>query len=132
MAARSSGGMVITEPKLIEKIWPQVWTALREPVENAGFETEQEVLAELLAANRYLLVVGDGVAVVRNCGKFFEINYVGGEHSKEWWPKMSEHIDAMAKAFGCEKIVALGRPAWKRLAPDYTATETRMYVKEVA
>lgn len=123
---------MIAEPRLIEKMWPQVWSALQEPVENTGLETEEELLAELLAANRFLIIVGDGVAVVRNCGKFFEINYVGGEKSKEWWPKMSEHIDIMAKAFGCERIVALGRPAWKKLAPDYTATETRMYIKEVA
>jgi hypothetical protein len=132
MAQDCAGGVVIVEPRLIEKLWPQVWAVLQQPVESTGLETEQEVLDSLLSAKRFLIIVGDGVAVVGHFGKIFEINYMGGDHSKEWWPKMSDHIDQMAKAFGCEKIVAFGRSAWKRLAPDYEAKETRLYVKEVA
>jgi len=123
---------VIAEPRLIEKLWPQVWPEIEASVTQFGVETEEELKSRLLATEAFMIIVGDGVAIVRNCGRFFEINYIGGKNIKQWWPKMSEHIDAMAKAFGCEKILSFGRPAWKRIATDYEDTKNKMYVKEVA
>lgn len=120
---------MLAEPKLIETLWPHVWPLISSAVK---FETEQDVLGALLRAERFLLIVGDGVAVIRNCDTFLEINYVGGKKAANWWPEMSKQIDAMAKAFNSQRIVALGTAAWKKLAPDYEPTKQILYVKEVA
>jgi hypothetical protein len=131
MAAHRIGGMVIAEPNLIEKIWPQVWGAIGKSVTDFGLEDEQAVKSRLLRAEGFLIIVGDAIAVVRQAGKFFEITYVGGKNVKKHWGKLSEHIDAMAKAFKCEKVLSFGRPAWAKIASDYKMTQMRMYEKEV-
>lgn len=122
---------MLAEPKLIDQIWPQLWKALKKSVEDFGIETEQELHARLLRADGYIVIVGDAVAVVRNCGRFFEINYIGGKNIKKYWPKLSEHFDLMAKAFGCQKIISFGRDAWEKIATDFKKQKIRMYVKEV-
>lgn len=128
MEAHRAGDMVI-EPKLIDRVWPHVWPLIEHIV---VLETEETVLAELRAGLRFLIIVGDGVAVARPCGDIFETNYVGGTKVKEFWPQMSRIIDALAKSVGATKQIAFGTDAWKKLAPDYTPTKTRMYIKEVA
>lgn len=120
---------MIIEPKFIDKTWPHVWPLIKELV---VLETEENLKLDLYQARRFLLVFGDGVAIIRPCDGFLEINYVGGSNIKDWWGDMSEAIDKAAKSFGLDKIVAFGRSAWKRIAPDYTPTDTRMYIKEVA
>lgn len=119
----------IVPPKLIDKLWPHIWPLIKEIV---VLETEEELLADIRAGNRFVIVVGDGVCIIRNCGKFMEINYVGGKNAKKWWPIMSAFVESMAKAFGHNSIVAFGRDAWKKLAPDFEPTRQRMYIKRVA
>lgn len=119
---------MIIEPTLIDKVWPHVWPLIQEL---AVLETEEDILSELRVGFRLLVIVGDGVAIVRPCKGFFEINYVAGKNAKEWWPQMSKIIDALAISFGADKVVAFGRAAWKKLAPDFEPTETRMYVKKL-
>jgi hypothetical protein len=129
MATRKPRDVVMrVSSSLIPQIWHQVWPLLKPAV---VLESEGELLAGLIEENRILIVVGDGAAVVRNCGNFVEINYVGGKKVKQWWPQMSAEIDDFSRALGIRKIVALGADAWKKLAPDYTPTKTRMFIKEL-
>lgn len=123
---------MLADIKLIDKIWPIVWPLIQQASDLIELETEEAILNDLKAQNRSLIIVGDGVAVVRAVGELFEINYVAGKNAKEWWPIMSEAIDTAAKKMGCKKIVAFARPAWKRLAPEFELRDTRMYIKEVA
>ncbi len=120
---------MLAEPKLIEKIWPQVWPLIEPAV---ILETEKDVLDGLLSGSRFLIIIGDGVAVIRPCETFLEINYVGGKNVKEWWPEMSAAFDTAAKAMSLSKIVAVGNDAWKKIAPEFTPTKQRIYIKEVA
>lgn len=120
---------MLIEPTLIDKVWPHVWPLIEELV---ILETQEELLASLRSGDRFLLIVSDGVCVCGPHGKLFEVNYVAGKKAKEWWPKMSQMIDGLSKACGTKFAIAFGGDAWKKLAPDYTATKTRMYIKEVA
>lgn len=131
MAESNIGSVVnmIIEPKLIDKVWPMIWPLIKDIV---VLETEKDVLDDVRSGARLLIIVGDGAGIIRSCGEFIEINYVGGKKVKEWWPQMSAIIDAVAKTMGAKKIVAFGRDAWKKIAPDYTPTLQRMYIKEVA
>lgn len=120
---------MLVEPKLIDMTWPHVWPLIKDIV---TLESEEDLKNDLYQAKRFLLVFGEGVAVVRPCESFLEINYVGGNKVKSWWGEMSAAIDEIARVYNAKKIVAFGRSAWKQIAPDYTPTETRMYIKEVA
>jgi hypothetical protein len=120
---------MLAEAKLVEKIWPQVWPLIEQAV---TLETEEDVLGGLLDGTRFLLIIKDGVAVIRPCETFLEVNYVGGKNAKEWWPEMSAAFDTAAKAVGLNKIVAVGTDAWKKIAPEFTPTKQRIYTKEVA
>lgn len=123
---------MLAKVKLLDKLWPIVWPLIKQASDLTELETGEDILADLKAQKRSLIIVGDGVAVVRAMGDIFEINYVAGKNAKEWWPRMSNAIDIAAKKMGCKKIVAFARPAWKRIAPEFESRDTRMYIKEVA
>lgn len=118
----------VIQISLIDKVWPHIWPLISDAV---VLETEQELKDSLKKGEQFLLIVGDGFAIVRP-GEVFWINYVGGENLKAWWPQLSEMIDSLAKQSGSKKIAAVARTAWKRFAPDYEATEQRLYMKDVA
>lgn len=119
---------MIIEPKLLDRIWPGVWPLIKDIV---VLESEEDLLRELRVCNRFLLIVGDGVAIICPHGELMEIMYVGGKKAKDWWPKMNLLIDTIAASYKCKKIVAFGRDAWKKIAPDFKPTNTRMFIKEV-
>jgi len=123
---------MIADKTLLDKVWPLVWPLIQQASDLTELETEEDILADLKAEKRSLIIVDDGVAVVRAVGDIFEINYVAGKNAKEWWPTMSAAIDIAAKKMACKKIVAFARPAWKRIAPEFESRDTRMYIKEVA
>ena len=114
---------------IIEQIWPKVWPLIQSAV---VLENESDIVEDLITERRFLLVIGEGIAIIRPCQDFLEINYVGGKNAKKWWGAMSANIEIIARTLGCRKIVAYGRDAWQRLAPDFTPTDTRMYVKEIS
>lgn len=118
----------IIAPKLLDAVWPLVWPLIKDAV---YLDTEEALKESVRAGEQMLVIVGDGCAIVRP-GEIFWINYVGGHDAKDWWPTMSEFIDSMAKSCGAKEIAAVARSAWKRLAPDYEATEQRLYIKKVA
>lgn len=120
---------MVIEPQLMDRVWPLVWPLIKKAV---FLETEEQLLGRLKSASAFLIIVGDGVAVLTPCNDFLEINYVGGKNSKKWWPQMSKLVDSVATSYGSKKIISIGRDAWAKLAPDYKAMNTRLYIKEVA
>lgn len=57
------------------------------------------------------------------------IELLGGMDIKEWVDTIST-IENQAKGFGCKSIEIYGRPAWKKLLPEYK-TERIILTKEL-
>lgn len=119
---------MFVEPTLIKQIWPKIWPLIEDIV---VLETQDELLADLVAGNRIMIIIGDGVSIVRDCGGFLEINYVAGKNIKKWKDQMDSAILAVAKSFGCDKIAALGKRGWKKIWPDYEMTNQVLFIRRV-
>lgn len=120
--------VILVRPDEIQSVWVEVWLKISGAVE---LESEDDIRADLEAGNRYLLLAGDGAAIVRGCGDFLEINYVGGTRIREWKDTMNAAIEAIARSEGCQKIVAFGRKGWGRIWPQYRDTQQHMFVREL-
>jgi hypothetical protein len=129
MATGGAKRMVkLVRPDEVRSVWGEVWPKLHSAVE---LESEADLFAELEAGNRYLLLAGDGAAVVRNCRDFLEVNYVGGSNISAWKDEMDEAICAIAKDLGLKRLVALGRKGWTRIWPGYRNTDKVFLVRDL-
>jgi hypothetical protein len=46
--------------------------------------------------------------------RYLTIDFVAGRRLAEWWPLFVEAMDQIARAKGCSRISAYGRPGWAR------------------
>lgn len=116
--------VMIVEPQYIEAVWPKIWPLIESAV---LFDSEESLKGELKVGEQVLFICGDCAVIVRPSSDVFWINYVGGENLRKYWPEISSAIDRMAGE--SKMIAAVARTAWKKFAPDYEATEQRVYVK---
>ena len=129
MAAGGAQLMVtLVAPHQIKQVWTDVWEKIHSAVD---LENERDVFDDLEAGNRFLLLAGDGVAVGRACGDFFEVNYVGGYGIHGWKQEMNEAIALLAKECGCKRVVAFGRKGWERIWPEYRNTQQMIFIRDL-
>src|SRR5690606_1415635 len=99
--------------------------------ETIEVEAPDNILRELKEEKRFLLWSDKAVAIVRHSGDVLDVDYVAGNNIWEWKDAMDKAVEQIARAFGCRKVVAIGRKEWGRIWPSYRNTGKIIFVKDL-
>ena len=97
-----------------------------------------DVVRDILSGSSCLWIAeseGEYVGIVTTCINTYPqkqtmlIHLLGGKDVREWVGTIS-NIEAVASEMGCSSVEIHGRPAWKKLLPDYN-TERIILTKDL-
>lgn len=130
--------IAIVKPDEVETAWDMVSRFLNPAIKEDLYHSEDS-LKDLLLKDQALMFVAflngkaKGAAIVQiEEGKDNLVNILclGGQDFKEWKQELNDALTKYAIGMNCKSIVALGRPGWKKLWPDFKAGKT-LFCKEV-
>lgn len=103
---------------------PQAWRTAKPYIESAMSdslgETADDLYIDLLKDKAQLWTVDGGAAVSRVLQakkKVLHIVALGGEGMNDWIDALMQEWRSFADTHGCELIMAVGRPGWKKVFP---------------
>ncbi|MEY5100136.1 MAG: hypothetical protein RJA36_2855 [Pseudomonadota bacterium] len=96
-----------------------------------GCHTVNEIIANCIAGEWQLWLVADDKPVAvyatrvfqRPRARILEMPMLIGSRAREWWRLADEHVNGIAKAYGCTRIQLTGRAGWQRLTRGRYAVE---------
>jgi len=122
-------------PKYVPLAWDRVEPMLGETFSRYSDETADSALADLLAGNTQLWVVGDFEAICitqiaqRQLAKVLWFYYVTGEGSERWLQPLIDTVSAFAVEKGCTQMEFTGRKGWAKILPKFGFEETLVTMK---
>lgn len=121
--------LMAVPPEYVPDFWPVARPLIERAYQRVDIFMPTDFVERLIAGNALLWVVAVGVedvlhafitelAVRPSGAKVCKIVVSGGKQMNEWLPLQAE-FERYAKAEGCSKIVAEGRPGWARALHGY-------------
>lgn len=123
-----SANTLCVSPERIRSIWPHIETWIEDAVDRCGDWTADEIRVGIESQRMLLWVRWDGtklksaavshVSIVPR-GKVCSIIACGGSVDGDWRVAIAP-IENYAKDVGCISIRIHGRPAWRKVFPEYS------------
>lgn len=104
----------------IPKAWLYAKPYIEKAMEGSLGETAEDLHKDLLADRAQLWIADNGAAVSRVLEakkRVLHIVALGGEDVDDWIVSLMDEWKGFARKNGCDFIIAIGRPGWKKFFP---------------
>lgn len=118
--------MAAVKPEMIPLVWVTVEPMIQAAVDHSHGELSTEVILQrLLDQEMLLLTVCEGSKIMASVtvekrefqtGKnILNVTTAGGSDLHIWMKFLDEVLDNLARDYGCEEVVIVGRAGWERM-----------------
>lgn len=128
------------DKKDVQEVWPFIMPYLASALRHDNGEMSLEGVAAALIQGPMMawLVIDNhemqGVVTTHiidyDCKRTLEIVHFACAASREEWVPLFETLERWAAANGCFDIELIGRPGWRRVAPDMGFNETSVVMNK--